>query len=569
VSSPFGMYGGYTYESSEARALGSITSESYDYRDQAKLTSKLVNDVSYMASYMRKMQKGIDDASQNFMQQIQSFINDLITLLGGGGDTGFDFGDLKYILQAFGALFGLKPGMPLPVNLMSAAWHFISNYVFPNGDFKEALNQTIDGIIATALDIFGEVPIVGQALQQLAIIISDLRDVLMTIVDSVEKFFAAFNISLGDIQGIGNFFNPLKPIFDALSTALNGVVLPDFAAVLRVIGGWTLPLVNGINDAIGALTYLVKLITGQEDLTKLKKALEDMGKALALDKLLNTAGAIDLVAWAKAFVANIWAELQRLIPFQQLIDDIAKIWSGISSGNTIKNAVDTIANILGVGITAQDSADYANIAVAALKAQTAGGGADEFDYPISPSLPAPWIATYTGSATGTWGPDGNGICKFKPSGTGDREVHYTRNANPMIKADVALTVVITKPPHQDNPPFVLVTAFFWMEIQKNATDKSCIRVKIGKTTAQFESVNAAGTVANLGAVKTLPESKAGDVYELKATGTTLTLIRNGITAATQTFTPLTGRLIGFGAYQPTYTWLNGNPCVEFAGVAWQ
>jgi len=568
VSSPFGMYGGYTYESSEARALGSITSESYDYRDQAKLTSKLVNDVSYMASYMRKMQKGIDDASQNFMQQIQSFINDLITLLGGGGDTGFDFGDLKYILQAFGALFGLKPGMPLPVNLFGAAWHFISNYILPNQDFKEALNQTVDGIIASALDIFGEVPIVGQALQQLAIIINDLRDVLMTIVDSVEKFFGAFNISLGDIQGIGNFFNPLKPIFDALTTALNGVVLPDFAAVLRVISGWTLPLVNGINDAIGALTYLVKLITGQEDITKLKKAFEDMGKALALDKLLNTGGTIDLVAWAKAFVANIWAELKRLIPFQDLVDGIANIWSGLTAGNTIKNAVDSIANILGIGIVAQESADYANIAVAALNAKIAGGGADEFDYTLAPSLPAPWIATYTGQSSGTWGPDGNGIVKFKTPSAFSREVHYTRSTPAMLKADVTLTVVITKPPHEDFP-IPLVKSFFWIEIQKSTTDKSCIRAKIGKKNAQFESVNAAGAVTNLGGVKTLPESRAGDVYELKAAGTTLTLVRNGITAATESFTPQAGRLIGFGADQPVYAWLNGHPCVEFAGVAWQ
>jgi hypothetical protein len=137
----------------------------------------------------------------------------------------------------------------------------------------------------------------------------------------------------------------------------------------------------------------------------------------------------------------------------------------------------------------------------------------------------------------------------------------------MLKADVALTVVITKPPHQD----LFIRSFFWIEIQKNATDKSCIRVKIGKASAQFESLNAAGVITNLGGnvAKALPEAKAGDVYELKAVGTTLTLIRNGITAATQTFTPLAGRLIGFGADQPAYTWLNGHPAVEFAGVAWQ
>ena len=76
-----GQYGTYTYQSPETRALASITAESYD-KDQAKTIIKLKNDVGYMAAYMRKMQKSIDQANANFIQQIQAFIADIIVLVG-------------------------------------------------------------------------------------------------------------------------------------------------------------------------------------------------------------------------------------------------------------------------------------------------------------------------------------------------------------------------------------------------------------------------------------------------------------------------------------------------------
>lgn len=172
--------GGYKMESHESRALGSIKPESYDYRDQAKLVTKLVSDVSYMGQYMREMQKGIDSANENFVQQIGDLIADILTIISGNGPTGFDFGDLKYIFQAIGALFGFDEqtgiGAIFPVNLFSAAWHFMTTYVIPLDNFGQVLNDFLDNALATLLDIFGEVPIVGQALQQLAIWLTDIRD---------------------------------------------------------------------------------------------------------------------------------------------------------------------------------------------------------------------------------------------------------------------------------------------------------------------------------------------------------------------------------------------------------
>lgn len=225
MTSAVGMYGGYSYESPQVRALGNITPQSYDYRDQGKTISKLVNDVSYMAGMQRKMQQGIDAANQNVIQQIQGFISEILVVFAGGGDTGFDFGDLKYIFQGMGALFGLEPGVPLPVNLFDAAWHFFSNYLFPFSNFEEAINTMVDNFIATVLDVFGEVPILGQALQQLAAIISWIRDLLIAVHDKVEEFF----------DNIFGFFN-FTPTPNTGGTSIGDLIAAGQSFVARLLG---------------------------------------------------------------------------------------------------------------------------------------------------------------------------------------------------------------------------------------------------------------------------------------------------------------------------------------------
>lgn len=255
--------GGYQYESTTTRALGSITPESYDWRDQGKVMSKLVTDVSYMAGLQRKMQKGIDDANKNFIQQIQSLFTDLLVILGGSGDTGFDWGDLKYIFQAIGAMFGLSPGMPFPINLFGAAWHFFSNYILPVGNFEEAINVFIDSAIATMLDIFGEIPIVGEALQQLAVIISNIRDSLGPLFDALEALFGVFDgdwASAG-LGWFGDLMTGLNEIFSPILGPINGVLSQIFA----IIGSWTVPFVDLLTDVVDVITNILRMVTGGLD----------------------------------------------------------------------------------------------------------------------------------------------------------------------------------------------------------------------------------------------------------------------------------------------------------------
>lgn len=276
TSSVSANYGGYRYESSESRALGGITTESYDYRDQGKTIAKLTGDVSYLAGYMRKMQKGIDSANQNVIQQIQSFINDIIAILAGGGDTGLDFGDLKYILQAFGALFGFDftNGLVLPINLFDAAWHFFSQYVLGVENFGEAINQFIDNAIAGVLDLFGEIPIVGTALRQLAAIITAIRDAINTTIDAVGQLLWDLWHDPGKVLG-----QIAQSLVDGLTTALTN------------IGG----AINGVIEAVAQLLYDLWTDPGKV-LGQIAQSLVD-GLTTALT---NVGGAINTVVDAVA-----------------------------------------------------------------------------------------------------------------------------------------------------------------------------------------------------------------------------------------------------------------------------
>ena len=252
---------------------------------------------------------------------------------------------------------------------------------------------------------------------------------------------------------------------------------------------------------------------------------------------------------------------------------MAKLIPGFAPGaNAIQNVVDIIADILNIGQSAAESAANAQMGVAAIEAIQAGGGKDEFDYPKTSALPRPWTMEYSSTGGAMWGPDGAGRVAIGSQGNTliAAEMHARLDSPPRLTADVTVTVVVSKPPHKDSvfviPP---VSSYFWIEAQRSLTDKSCIRVKIGKTTAQFEKVNAAGTPTNVGSALTTPAVVAGDAFKLEIKGTKATLVKNNITQGSVNITPLAGRCVGFGATDPTYVWpLGGHPLVEFAGIAW-
>lgn len=260
-----GQYGAYKYESQESRALKTITADSYN-KDQAKNLIQLNQNSEYMAQYLRKLQKGVDDANQNVIESAQGLISDLIVLLGGGGATGLDFGDLKYVFQAIGALFGFtnsEGNIQLPVNVFQAAWHFFSTYIVPVGNFGAVIDQLIDAAIAQIIPMFGDIPIIGEAVQQFAVILSDLRDAFAPIGGAVNAFFDFIG---GDVIGgtLGWFADLITGLFDIFAPIL-GPANHVLSQIFSVISGWTVPFVQAIEHILEVATNMIRSLTGGLD----------------------------------------------------------------------------------------------------------------------------------------------------------------------------------------------------------------------------------------------------------------------------------------------------------------
>jgi hypothetical protein len=349
----------------------------------------------------------------------------------------------------------------------------------------------------------------------------------------------------------------------------------------RLQGSYTVPdgvvkVVLGVGVSANTTSQGIVMF---DDLFLAKNGLLDIAYTEGLSAMLNSiwAGLLDNVANVQelldalggklgATIADVVAWIKQIADF---IAGIAKLWQpGMVVGNLqtgIQGALDALQGIFDTGKEAQTSAEVANIGVAAIKAELKGGASDEFNYTLAPSLPnPPWVSKYTGTATSTWGPDGNGVVVFKPSGVGWREVVYRRTDRPITAATGSVTVVLSKPPHDD----LLVKSWAALCFQMGA-DGSHMRWQIFKARAQLQTVNSGGVATNVGASVTIPAVNAGDVFEATWDATNATLMRNSIQAAKSAYANLPGQFVGFAAHCPIYAWLGGgNPAPQFAGVAW-
>jgi hypothetical protein len=264
------QYGAYTYESTQSRALNSIRADSYN-KDMAKNLIELNNNSEYMAQYLRKLQQGVDQANQNVIEQITSFVNDIIVLLGGGNAQGFDFGDLKYVFGAIGSLFGFTNpdgSIKLPPNLFESAWHFVSTYIIPVAGFGDAINALIDSAIGTIVDWTGGIPIIGETVQQLAVWLLDGRD-------NLDNLFTALGGALGDAAGAITAFLTkvydqwIQPIVDFINTAIGN------------------PLGQAFESIVGAVSRIFNLASGAD-----AKATQALGSARPLWETIDGNGEV-------------------------------------------------------------------------------------------------------------------------------------------------------------------------------------------------------------------------------------------------------------------------------------
>lgn len=281
-------YGAYKYESPQSRALKSITADSYN-KDQAKNLMQLNKNTEYMAGYLRKLQRGVDDANQNILEQAQGFISDMLVLIGGGSATGLDFGDMKYVFQSWGALLGITDGhgnLQLPINLFQAAWHFFSTYVMGFGtNFGSVIDGLIDGAIGRLISWLGDIPIIGGAVSQFAVWVSDLRDFLHLVNDRVWGVINSITGGIGEVVDyLGMiltkvFKTYIRPIIDLISKGIGGPINQALEWIGNVIG-------RIFNLASGADTKASNFI---KKATPLWESLDGNGE---VTMLLSTADAL-------------------------------------------------------------------------------------------------------------------------------------------------------------------------------------------------------------------------------------------------------------------------------------
>ncbi len=389
------------YESKQVRVLKGLNSSNYPdtNKDLEKTLRRTVSAVDYVTSYMVVMQKGIDDANQNFIQQIQSFINDIIVLLAGGEPTGVDLGDLKYIIQAIGALFGFQG--PFPINLLNAAEHFLFGYVVPLEAFTDMLFDTIS---AWAIE-FGLPQSFIDALHNFFDAINDLSD-------EFDDLFQAISTVLNNIFGINIDSGPLSALWSALDNLFGPIIdlLPDFQPVLATIAGWTVPFINALADAVQQLANIIDFLGDTLDWNSPTFNVFDAITNF-IDNILNPAGVLTALSSLDAtkIVGSIGAGINNAIvdgthTLENLIDGLWAAFNpgGSGTGKTVTelNSVatstrtkvdDTVSNITDgwSGTPSDDPADLAIVMAEIKSAALSGWTLEELTTSGTWTRPAP------------------------------------------------------------------------------------------------------------------------------------------------------------------------------------
>lgn len=245
-------FGGRPYSGQESRALTSIT-DSPGIGQDTDFTRTLQRheaQIKYLAGNQKKLQQGVNEATQNPIQQLQQFIADVIVLMGGGqlAEGLLDFGDLQYILPTLGALFGLGDG-PFPLSLFEAAERFFLGYVVPTRQFTDVINN----MIGAWMQVFGIDPKFVKDTKALLTAVGDLFDGLAGLLPSINELFGALGITAA---GLGPLGLVLKPIIDLFS----GIDLARFGNVIEFITDAIDPWIVQLTSIINFLNEVVRVL---------------------------------------------------------------------------------------------------------------------------------------------------------------------------------------------------------------------------------------------------------------------------------------------------------------------
>lgn len=252
-------FGGQGYVAPSTRTLNAITQspnpDASDYADAGKLAGIIQSQgyqIKALAEQTKQLQKGVDQATQNPIQQIQQFIADVIVLLGGGqlADGLLDFGDLQYILPTLGALFGLGDG-PFPIDLFQAAEKFFLGYVVPSQQFADVINN----MIGAWMTVFGIDPKFIKDVKALVTAFGTLFDEVGNLLPSLQELFDALGISGGDLGPLGQILGPIIKLFSSIDLAKFGTFIEFITDAIDPFIVQLTAVINFINAILAVIGF--------------------------------------------------------------------------------------------------------------------------------------------------------------------------------------------------------------------------------------------------------------------------------------------------------------------------
>lgn len=560
------QFGGQPYTSQETRALSSISETagpdlSQGQKEQIEMLQRHDYQIKFLAGQMKQAQKGINEATQNPIQQIEQFAADIMVLLGGGElVSGIDLGDLQYVLPMLGALFGLDSDQPFPLSLFSAAEKFFLGYVVPQQQFVDVINK----IIENWLGLLGIDPDFIHDIQALLTSVGDLFDGIGNLFPTLNELFDALGITAANLGPLGQALGAILHLFD-------GINLEGFANIVEFITDAIDPWIEWLTSVINWINGLLAVFGfhgGDVVNSPLPDLLAPFNNLWAmLGGIDFNDAAFDVFNAATEFITNVLKPTGILAVFadlQKVIDAITAGFQGLPSPDSLVDGVrDAIAGLLGIGQNAQQTADNGWSQIVAINARLAGlavgtgtSGSDDFDG-VALTNPGPnWSVVHFGSGGGTndYYRDGAGKLVFPASGV-------LGNACVLIRTDVfsigpiqTTAVYLPQKIAGFSARLILINRF------ASGSTVPCVFVSSNTIQAGYIDTSAA-TLHNLGA--TSPYTQAdGEYWEFDIGEKDLSnnwmyrVRRNGLQVHTyddsaSPATPDTGRSIAVGGVSST------------------
>jgi hypothetical protein len=540
--------------SKEVYFLNQVANQKYN-KDFAVNMVQLNNTVKSLSKYLIVMQKGIDDLNRDILEIVRDLIEEIFVIFNGGDLSSLDFewGDLKYVLQAIGAFFGFPiwSGSGDVWSPMEMAQNFFENFIRGLIDFFSNLFG-LDGLIKNSF--LPKIPV------------GKLTNEVVNLIDE-----GAFDSSPGGAASGTWYWSPIGGVSGSGSAALDSGsgLEPLFSNPVSVSDGDELEVSV---KARGGTVKIVALAYGEGEEPILRQESASIvgtgsfvsgsmtfvapanthllvfsiepasfsGSTLFIDDWESVRN-VDTIpdSWVSGlpdFIQQILSlfgvtHLVDLLTSGKLIDGFAPkivqdaidgIWNGFANlgemldFNNLRTVVpDVVANLLGMNLNTQSSVSTIEAELRLLRSE-GNTISDNFDRGASSSIGSDYnLFQAWAGGSGDIGTNGRGDCVWSTSGGSTRGLMYRRLAVPggaaaQLTTDSCISsIVLASDPPNAGSPGAFTYACFSVS---GSSEVSYGRLRIGRTQVVIEAV-VSGVVTELQSFAINP--RAGNIIEIQ------------------------------------------------------